>query len=102
MRTIQKRKTVLGRLIVPAVTVAVLSYFLLHAQTGRYGSEAKLALNRHLAERNAEYAELLAKRHKLEQRVQQLKDGTLEKDMLDERARQALNVARDDEIVILR
>ena len=38
----------------------------------------------------------------LEQRVQLLHDGSLEKDMLDEQARRALNLAHPDELVIYR
>ena len=37
----------------------------------------------------------------LERRVQLLHDGTLEKDMLDEQARRALNVARPDEVIVM-
>ncbi|MBO0902737.1 FtsB family cell division protein [Jiella sonneratiae] len=102
MLTIQKRKSYLGRLVVPALTSAVLAYFATHAETGQYGSEAKAALQRQLAERKAEFAELTARRDALEHRVRAMKDGTLEKDMIDENARRALNVAREDEIVILR
>ena len=38
----------------------------------------------------------------MERRVQLLHDGTLEKDMLDEQARRALNLSQADEIVIMR
>ena len=37
----------------------------------------------------------------LERRVQLLHDGTLEKDMLDEQARSALNLSQADEITIM-
>ncbi|MCE7026817.1 FtsB family cell division protein [Jiella avicenniae] len=102
MQTIQKRKSFLGKLIVPAMATAVLAYFVVSAKTGQYGSEAKVAFARQLALRNAAYSELLTKRDALERRVRAMKDGTLERDMIDENARRALNVARDDEIVILR
>ena len=102
MHTIQKRKSFLGKLVVPALTSAVLAYFVLHAETGQYGSEAKVSLTRQLAERNAQYSELVSERDALERRVRAMTDGTLEKDMIDENARRALNVVRDDEIVILR
>ena len=41
-------------------------------------------------------------RRKLERRVSLLNDGSLERDMLDEQARRALNLARKNEIVIFR
>ena len=37
----------------------------------------------------------------LEQRVRLMHDGTLEKDMLDEQARRALNLSQADEITIM-
>ncbi|MEX6507792.1 septum formation initiator family protein [Jiella sp. M17.18] len=102
MRTIQKRRSFVGRLIVPAITATFLSYFAIHAQSGQYGIRAKATLAHRLAERNAELAELTQKREQLERRVQLLHDGTLERDMIDEQARRALNVVNEDEIVILR
>ena len=43
-----------------------------------------------------------SQRMDMERRVQLLHDGTLEKDMLDEQARRALNLSQIDEIVIMR
>ncbi|NDV88150.1 septum formation initiator family protein [Aurantimonas aggregata] len=102
MRTIQKRPTQIGRLIVPAITASFLAYFAIHAQSGKYGLEARASLTRELAVRTAHLDELTREREALERRVQLLHDGTLERDMIDERARRSLNVAMEDEIVILR
>ena len=46
-------------------------------------------------------AKAKAQRVELERRVQLLHDGTLEKDMLDEQARRALNLSHADEITIM-
>ncbi|KAA0970473.1 septum formation initiator family protein [Aureimonas fodinaquatilis] len=102
MRTIQKRNSRMGRLILPVLTLAVLAYFGLQSQQGRYGLESKRELTELLDKRSAELDALLDKRQGLETRVQMMRDGTLERDMLDERARRALNVGTVDEIVILR
>ena len=102
MRTIQKRKNYLGRLVVPAITASFLAYFVLHAHSGQYGIEAKADLARELADRSAKLDEVTVARERLEKRVQLLHDGTLERDMIDERARRALNVVSVDEIVILK
>lgn len=102
MRTIQRRRSRLGGLVVPIAAASFLAYFAVHAQSGRYGLEAKADLARQLDVRRAHLVELKVKRERLEQRVQLLHDGTLEYDMIDERARRALNVLRPEEIVILR
>lgn len=91
-----------GRLIVPAIAVVFLSYFGFHAYHGKYGIYSKYKLEARTADLEAELASLQDTRTQLEHRVQLLHDGTLEKDMLDEQARRALNVARKDEVIIYR
>ncbi len=102
MWTRQRKKTRRGALIVPAISVAFLAYFGFHALHGEYGFYAKERLDKRIAELQAELDAKHAQRLELEQRVQLLHDGTLEKDMLDEQARKALNVAHADEVVIYR
>ncbi|MFD2238986.1 FtsB family cell division protein [Aureimonas populi] len=101
MQTRQKRQTRIGRLIVPAISILFLGYFAIQAQSGRYGTQAKEEFAQLLDQREAEYAKLLRQRERLEQRVQFLQDGSLERDMLDERTRRALSMVAEDEIVIL-
>ncbi|WP_244487497.1 MULTISPECIES: FtsB family cell division protein [unclassified Aureimonas] len=102
MRTKQHRKSRMGRLIVPAITGSFLAYFAFHAQSGRFGLEAKSVLATELVQSEARYAKLLQERQSLERRVQLLHDGTLERDMIDERARESLGYVAPDEIAILR
>ncbi len=55
---------------------------------------------RQRAERQARLSELVAKRKTLEREVALMSDGSLERDILDEKARFSLNMSRADEIVI--
>lgn len=102
MWTRQRKKRNTGALIVPSVAAVVLSYFGFHAFQGEYGIYSKYRLEERVAmlERNLE--RVTAERTHLERRVQLLHDGTLEKDMLDEQARRALNLSLPDELVIMR
>ena len=102
MRTKQRRKTRIGGLIVPVIAAMFLGYFALQAQTGRYGLDGRTEFATLLDRRTVELAEVTHEREALERRVTLLHDGTLERDMIDERARRALNVGTEDEIVILR
>ncbi|SKA33785.1 FtsB family cell division protein [Consotaella salsifontis] len=102
MWTKQKKHGVAGRLIVPAITASFLAYFAMHAQSGQYGLESKHELLRRLADRTAEAQKVHAQRVRLETKVQLLHDGTLDRDMIDEQARRALNYAAPDEIIIMR
>lgn len=91
-----------GRLIVPAIATLVLAYFGFHAYHGDYGLIAKERLEARIATLEGELEALREARRKLERRVSLLNDGSLERDMLDEQARRALNLARKNEIVIFR
>ena len=102
MWTRQRKKRNTGALIVPAITAAFLSYFGFHAFQGEYGIYSKYRLETRVAALEASLEKVQAERVRLEQRVQLLHDGTLEKDMLDEYARRALNLALGDEIIIMR
>lgn len=101
MQTRQKRKSWLKPLIVPAITIPCLVYFAQQSQGGRYGVEAGLVMQAELVRKAQVYEDLLTERKALEQRVKLLSDGTFERDMIDERARRALNMSNEDEITIL-
>jgi cell division protein FtsB len=102
MWTRQRKKRNTGALIVPAITAAFLSYFGFHAFQGEYGIYSKYRLEERVAGLEASLEKVQAERLRLEQRVQLLHDGTMEKDMLDEYARRSLNMALGDEIIIMR
>ena len=90
-----------GRLIVPTACALFLAYFGFHAYHGEFGIYSKYQLEARAVELNGELARAKAERLELERRVQLLHDGTLEKDMLDEQARRALNLSHADEITIM-
>ena len=95
----KQRKT--GRLIVPGISALFLAYFGFHAYHGEFGIWSKYSLKERTAAAQDQLDLIRGERIELERRVQLLHDGTLEKDMLDEQARRALNVSHADEITIL-
>ena len=102
MWTRQHKKRNTGRYIVPAFATLFLSYFGFHAFHGEYGIYSKYQLAERKVVLLAELDRKRAVREELEQRVRLLRDGTLERDMLDEQARRALNLSAPDEITIMR
>nr|WP_107990538.1 septum formation initiator family protein [Breoghania corrubedonensis] len=102
MYTRQRKKSFLRRLILPGVLAALLLYFALHALSGDYGLIARGRLETDAHALETKLAALKAKREKLERRVVLLRPESLDPDMIDERARDSLNLAHPDEIVILR
>ncbi len=100
MWTRQHRPRKSGRLIVPALTAAVLSYFGYHVYHGEFGIDSKAHLRERAVVLQAELDQVKAERVALEGKVRMLRDGTIDKDMLDEQARRALNLSTADEVTI--
>ncbi len=100
MWTKHHKKRHFGRLVMPVLTLGFLSYFGYHSMNGELGLKAIDALEQQRVERKSELAQLVFARQELERQVQLMSDGSLEKDILDEKARYGLNVSRSDEIVI--
>jgi cell division protein FtsB len=94
------RKT--GRLIVPAITIVFLGYFGFHAYHGEFGIDSQRQLEIQTATLQAQLDAIRLQRSQLEHRIKLLQDGSIEKDMLDEEAREALNLSHPDEVTILR
>jgi cell division protein FtsB len=101
MWTRQHKQTNKGRLIVPVLCAVFVAYFGFHAYHGAYGIDSKRILQERKAGLEAELASIKAERMELEKRVRLLHDGSLEKDMLDELARKALNLSKPDEIIVM-
>src|SRR5882757_8965832 len=101
MWTRQHKQRNTGRLIVPSLCVAFLAYFGFHAYHGEFGIYSKYQLEAETADLQGKLDAIKARRVDLERRGQLMHEGTLEKDMLDEQARQALNLSHPDELTIM-
>jgi cell division protein FtsB len=101
MWTRQHKQRNTGRLIIPSLCAAFVAYFGYHAYHGEFGITSRYRLQAEAADLQAQLDAVKTRRVDLERRVQLLHDGTIEKDMLDEQARSALNLSRADEITIM-
>ena len=101
LRTRYRTRSLAGRLVTPVATMLVLGYFAFHAFNGQYGVRARIAFETREIELETRLAALQAVSSRMRNRVALLKEGDVEYDMLDERARRLLNVVREDEIVLL-
>ncbi len=102
MSTRQRKNSQLHRLILPALCLTLSAYFFYHSTTGRFGLESYQVTTERSLDLQFELADLRQEREELEKRVQLLKNGTIERDMLDEQARYNLNLLHKDEIAIMR
>lgn len=76
-------------------------YFLTEAQTGNRGTETNKALQEQIELLNADVAALQAEKAVYDHRNKLLSLNALDPDLLDERARAALNRVHPNDVVIL-
>ncbi len=85
----------------PVLGVCAVGYFAYHAVHGDRGLIAWWNIKEQVAAANDALAQSRAERERLEKRVRLLNPGSLDPDMLEERARVMLNYGYADELVIL-
>jgi cell division protein FtsB len=100
MITRQRKKSVLRRLLMPVVAIGFLSYFGYHAFNGAFGIWAMDRLEADAAQLTTQRNKLVAERTALEHDVARVRPSSLDADVVDLRARHALNVMRPDELLI--
>ena len=101
MWTRQGRRWPIGRALLVGATVAVCAYFAHHAMTGPNGWPAREARMAKVAALQVEIADLADRRAAAESRNKLINGTVIERDLVDERARALLGVAREDEIIVL-
>ena len=84
----------------PVLGACLVLYFAIHIVQGDRGLIALWQLHKQIEQADLALADVKAKRAVLEHRVRLLSAEHLDNDMLDERTREILNVARPDELVI--
>jgi cell division protein FtsB len=88
--------------VAPVLGACLMGYFGYHLVQGERGVLAWLRLSNELREAEVVAADVRLQRDTLERRVSQLRPDSLDRDLLDERARATLNVAQPNEIILLR
>lgn len=90
------------KVILPQVlAVGVIGYFAYHGIQGERGLLAYLQLSQDLAEAEAVATALSSERSELNRKVDRLRDGSIDPDLLEERARVLLNFGYPQETVVL-
>ncbi|MFM8681710.1 MAG: FtsB family cell division protein [Alphaproteobacteria bacterium] len=90
-----------GDAIAPVLGVCVVGYFAYHSIVGDRGLAAWIHLDEQIRTASAQLSDPRAERETLERRVTLLSPRSLDRDLLDERARLVLNFAHRDEVVVL-
>lgn len=85
----------------PVVCACVIAYFAYHTIQGDRGLFAYFVMSQEVAEADTSLAMYRERRKRLEHRVALLSSKNLDLDLLEERARHLLNLAHEDDIMIL-
>jgi cell division protein FtsB len=88
--------------IFPLLACGAAGYFAYHLQIGDHGLAARVELEGRKDVLAGELAGLKEVRQRLERDVSLLRPESLDPDMLDERARAILNLANQDDLVMLK
>jgi cell division protein FtsB len=95
----QRRRTGRG-LLLPFALLAFAGYFVFAAVQGEYGVLRRVELEAERLRLTEELVILTEEVDRMRDRTRRLSDSYLDLDLLDERARVVLGLARTDEIVI--
>jgi cell division protein FtsB len=79
----------------------VVSYFWWHAHNGERGLQAKAGIKVRIAELNLEIDQTKRERAEWERRVALLRADSLDRDILEERARVLLNGAHKNDVIVV-
>jgi cell division protein FtsB len=89
-------------ILFPVLALALGGYFIYHLEIGDHGLKARANLDQRKEALKGELAGLQEVRERLERDVALMRPESLDPDMLDERARAILNLARRDDVVMLK
>ncbi|HEY8276121.1 MAG TPA: septum formation initiator family protein [Methyloceanibacter sp.] len=89
-------------ILFPLFACALGGYFFYHLEIGDHGLKARASLEQRKEALQGELAGLKEVRERIERDVALLRPESLDPDMLDERARAILNLARPDDVVMLK
>lgn len=94
-------RAILQGLVLYLGAMALIGYFGINAYTGDHGLEAKRAYKVEIFRLNDELEQVKAERNGWERRIALLRPDKLDPDMLDERARAALNFVHPSELTLI-
>ena len=100
MATRQRKNSRFSGLIIPTICLGILGYFGTHAYQGNLGVVSRAQMDNQSIDMEFELARLREVKIQLKHKVDLLRDGQIEKDMLDQQARAMLNLVKVDELVI--
>ena len=101
MRIVHELKVRAGQIVGPVIGMTVVAYFAYHAVQGDRGLIALGKLRVDVEQIQAQVLDARAERMGMERMVYALRSGSLDPDLLEERAREILGYGYGDELVVI-
>ena len=89
------------KFFLPILSLILFFYFLFHILSGDHGWFSWRSLESELEESRKVLSVLEEEEKKLQNKVRLMRPGNLDRDLLDERAREMLNVAEDKDVIVV-
>lgn len=99
--SLRRQRIAPSRLIRPLLAVFAVFYLLFHALHGERGIYAWIRDTRELRALQAELARTKDERERVELRVDHMRNGSIDPDLLDEQMRRMMGVMKPGEVVLL-
>ncbi len=90
------------KIITMFVLLGIVCYFVFHALQGKNGLRSRIALKKKMSGLEVQLSKLTDDRRKLDHYIELMKSQKIDPDMLDEQARELLNLAEPSDIIILK
>ena len=100
MVTRKRLRSILTALGLYVMAALLIGYFGVNAYNGNHGLRAKQDIDQQIAALTTELDGLQTERKAWERRIELLKPASIDRDMLDERARELLEYAAPDELIL--
>jgi cell division protein FtsB len=101
MKKLIEKRYILRRNMLAVIGLCLSFYFCYHLVAGQRGYLSLISLESHIASVSIEYDAHKAEREVLERRVVMMRPGTIDRDLLEERARYVLGYKYADELILL-
>lgn len=101
MVTRKRLRSILTAICLYVVAALLIGYFGVNAFSGNRGLNAKQDIDRQISALSAELGRLQVERAQWERRIALLKSNALDPDMLDERARELLDYAHPNDLILM-
>ena len=95
------RRPLFKRNMTAVIGICLSFYFSYHLLAGHRGYFSLISLERQMVEASEQYEATKAKREAVERKVVMMRPGSIDRDLLEERARYILGYQRADEVIII-